>query len=106
MKKHRIFELQGIDLIVMFSNLVGKLLFIHINEQEKERLYLINRTITTQRDRVGTCWRVVEWEFNWRARAALEAREWAWRCGRLWEMSWGGNLCRRSWIQRRRELAF
>ena len=53
-----------------------------------------------------TCSRVAEWELNWRARAALKAREWAWRWGRRWEMSGGGNLSRRSWIERLREAAF
>lgn len=56
--------------------------------------------------RSGTCSRVAECEFNWRARAALEAREWAWRWGRRWEMSCGGSLSRRSWIERLREEAF
>lgn len=46
-----------------------------------------------------TCCLVVEWAFNWRAIAALEAREWAWRLGRRSEMWGGGSLRRKSWIQ-------
>ena len=58
------------------------------------------------KEKKKTCSRVDEWALSWRARAALEAREWAWRWGRRWEMSGGGNLRRRSWIRRVREEAF
>lgn len=53
-----------------------------------------------------TCSRVAEWALSWRARAALEARVWAWRWGRRWEMCAGGIRSRRSWIELRREAAF
>nr|GMD53974.1 protein trichome birefringence-like 19 [Ipomoea batatas] len=52
-----------------------------------------------------TCSLVAEWALSWSARAALEAREWAWRWGRRCEMSGGGSLSRRSWIARLREAA-